>query len=29
FGEMDPAGKHAISHRAEAFRRLAAACFEK
>ncbi len=29
FGEMDPAGKHSISHRAEAFRRLAAACFEK
>jgi len=27
FGEMDPAGKHAISHRAEAFRLLAAACF--
>ena len=23
FGEMDPVGKHAISHRAEAFRRLA------
>jgi XTP/dITP diphosphohydrolase len=27
FGEMDPAGKHAISHRAEAFRLLIAACF--
>jgi len=27
FGEMDPAGKHAISHRAEAFRLLVAACF--
>ncbi|MFQ5985112.1 MAG: RdgB/HAM1 family non-canonical purine NTP pyrophosphatase [Alphaproteobacteria bacterium] len=27
FAEMDPAAKHAISHRAEAFRRLAAACF--
>jgi len=26
FGEMDPAGKHAISHRAEAFRLLVAAC---
>jgi XTP/dITP diphosphohydrolase len=27
FGEMDPALKHAISHRAEAFRMLEAACF--
>ena len=27
FGEMDPAGKHAISHRAAAFRQLIAACF--
>ena len=27
FGEMDPVGKHAISHRAEAFRLLIAACF--
>jgi XTP/dITP diphosphohydrolase len=27
FGEMDPAAKHAISHRAEAFRKLVAACF--
>lgn len=27
FGEMDPARKHAISHRADAFRKLAAACF--
>jgi XTP/dITP diphosphohydrolase len=26
FGEMDPAAKHAISHRAVAFRRLASAC---
>jgi XTP/dITP diphosphohydrolase len=26
FGEMDPVGKHAISHRAEAFRLLVAAC---
>lgn len=26
FGEMEPAQKHAISHRAEAFRRLVAAC---
>jgi XTP/dITP diphosphohydrolase len=25
FGEMDPAGKHAISHRADAFRKLVAA----
>lgn len=28
FGEMEPAAKHAISHRAEAFRKLAAACFQ-
>ncbi len=28
FGEMDPADKHAMSHRAEAFRQLVAACFE-
>ncbi len=28
FGEMDPDAKHAISHRAEAFRKLVAACFE-
>jgi XTP/dITP diphosphohydrolase len=27
FGEMDPASKHAISHRAQAFRKLNAACF--
>jgi XTP/dITP diphosphohydrolase len=27
FGEMDPAAKHAISHRAEAFRKLVASCF--
>lgn len=27
FAEMDPAEKHAISHRAEAFRKLVAACF--
>jgi XTP/dITP diphosphohydrolase len=26
FGEMDPAGKHQISHRAEAFRQLVAGC---
>jgi XTP/dITP diphosphohydrolase len=26
FGELDPAAKHAISHRADAFRQLAAAC---
>lgn len=26
FGELDPAVKHAISHRADAFRQLAAAC---
>ncbi len=29
FGEMAPAQKHAISHRAEALRRLVAACFGK
>lgn len=28
FGEMDPAAKHAISHRAVAFRKLIAACVE-
>jgi XTP/dITP diphosphohydrolase len=28
FGEMDPAEKHAISHRADAFRQLVAACLE-
>lgn len=28
FGEMEPAAKHAISHRAVAFRRLVAACFD-
>lgn len=28
FGEMDPAAKHAISHRADAFRKLVAACFD-
>lgn len=27
FAEMDPTAKHAISHRAEAFRKLVAACF--
>jgi XTP/dITP diphosphohydrolase len=27
FGEMDPAAKHAMSHRARAFRHLVAACF--
>ncbi|MBF0561268.1 MAG: RdgB/HAM1 family non-canonical purine NTP pyrophosphatase [Alphaproteobacteria bacterium] len=27
FGEMDPVEKHAISHRAEAFRKLVSACF--
>jgi len=27
FGEFDPEAKHAISHRADAFRKLAAACF--
>jgi XTP/dITP diphosphohydrolase len=29
FGEMDPAVKHAISHRAAAFRQLEAACFAR
>jgi XTP/dITP diphosphohydrolase len=29
FGEMDPAVKHVISHRAEAFRQLEAACFAR
>ena len=29
FGEMDPEKKHALSHRADAFRKLAAACFER
>ncbi len=29
FGEMEPAQKHAISHRADALRRLVAACFGK
>lgn len=28
FAEMDPAAKHAISHRADAFRQLVAACFK-
>lgn len=28
FGEMPPEDKHAISHRADAFRQLVAACFE-
>jgi XTP/dITP diphosphohydrolase len=28
YGEMEPAAKHAISHRADAFRKLIAACFE-
>ena len=28
FGEMNPADKHAMSHRADAFRKLVAACFE-
>jgi XTP/dITP diphosphohydrolase len=27
FGEMAPAAKHSISHRANAFRKLIAACF--
>jgi XTP/dITP diphosphohydrolase len=27
FGEMDPDEKHAISHRADAFRQLVARCF--
>jgi XTP/dITP diphosphohydrolase len=29
FGEMDPEQKHAMSHRADAFKRLIAACFHK
>ena len=29
FGQMDPGQKHAISHRALAFRQLVAACFER
>jgi len=29
FAEMDPSEKHAISHRANAFKKLVAACFEK
>ncbi len=29
FGEMEPAEKHAISHRADAFRKLTAACFAR
>ena len=29
FGEMDPAKKHAMSHRADAFRQLVDACFKK
>jgi XTP/dITP diphosphohydrolase len=29
FGEMDPDAKHAISHRADAFRQLIAACFSQ
>lgn len=28
FGEMEPEAKHAISHRADAFRKLVAACFK-
>lgn len=28
FGEMDPKEKHAMSHRAEAFKQLVAACFQ-
>ncbi len=28
FGEMEPEAKHAISHRADAFRKLVAACFD-
>jgi XTP/dITP diphosphohydrolase len=27
FGEMDPAAKHAMSHRAVAFEKLVRACF--
>jgi len=29
FGEMEPEAKHAISHRADAFRQLIAACFDR
>jgi len=29
FGEMEPAIKHTLSHRADAFRKLVAACFKK
>lgn len=29
FGEMEPAKKHSMSHRADAFKKLVAACFEK
>jgi XTP/dITP diphosphohydrolase len=29
FGEMDPAAKHAISHRAVAFKKLIEACFAR
>lgn len=29
FGEMEPASKHAISHRADAFRKLAARCLSR
>ena len=29
FGEMDPQDKHAISHRADAFRKLVNACFDR
>jgi XTP/dITP diphosphohydrolase len=29
FGEMEPARKHAMSHRADAFRKLVAACFAR
>ena len=28
FGEMDPDAKHAISHRADAFKKLVGACFK-
>lgn len=28
FGEMDPASKHAMSHRADAFEKMVAACFD-
>ena len=29
FGEMDPAHKHAMSHRADAFAKLVAGCFDR